>query len=75
MSSLEQNRSKTSLVIAAFAVVIGVGVESTKLLTYSTSTKLAELLGSTPAEFPGDHGGFMGAPIEFADALRRVLAG
>jgi pimeloyl-ACP methyl ester carboxylesterase len=56
-------------------VVIGVGVDSTKLLTYSTSTKLAELLGSIPAEFPGDHGGFMGAPIEFADALRRVLAG
>jgi pimeloyl-ACP methyl ester carboxylesterase len=54
-------------------VVIGVGVDSTKLLTYDTSTKLAELLGNTPAEFPGDHGGFMGAPTEFADALRQVL--
>lgn len=55
-------------------VVIGVGVDSTKLLTYDTSAKLAELLGGTPAEFPGDHGGFMGAPTEFADALRKVLA-
>lgn len=54
-------------------VVIGIGVESRNLLTYNTSTKLAELLGSTPAEFPGDHGGFMGAPIEFADTLRKVL--
>jgi hypothetical protein len=55
-------------------VVIGVGADSTKLLTYDTSTKLAELLGSTPAEFPGDHGGFMGAPTEFADAMRKVLS-
>jgi pimeloyl-ACP methyl ester carboxylesterase len=56
-------------------VVIGVGVESTKLLTYNTSTTLAGLLGSTPAGFPGDHGGFMGAPTEFADAMRKVLTG
>jgi pimeloyl-ACP methyl ester carboxylesterase len=55
-------------------IVIGIGVDSGKLLTYRTSTTLAELLGSAPAEFPGDHGGFMGAPVEFADTLRRVLA-
>jgi pimeloyl-ACP methyl ester carboxylesterase len=54
-------------------VVIGIGVDSGNLLTYRTSTALAELLGSTPAEFPGDHGGFMGAPTEFADTLRKVL--
>ena len=29
---------------------------------------LAELLGNTTVEFPGDHGGFMEAPTEFADA-------
>jgi pimeloyl-ACP methyl ester carboxylesterase len=55
-------------------VVIGIGVDSGHLLTYRTSTALAELLGNTPAEFPGDHGGFLGAPEEFADALRKVLA-
>ena len=54
-------------------VVVGIGVDSGNLLTYRTSVALAELLGSTPAEFPGDHGGFMGAPIEFADTLRKVL--
>jgi pimeloyl-ACP methyl ester carboxylesterase len=55
-------------------IVVGIGVDSGKLLTYRTSTALAELLGSTPVEFPGDHGGFLGAPTEFADALRRALA-
>jgi pimeloyl-ACP methyl ester carboxylesterase len=54
-------------------VVIGIGVDSGKLLTCRTSTALAALLGATPAEFPGDHGGFMGAPVEFADTLRKVL--
>jgi pimeloyl-ACP methyl ester carboxylesterase len=54
-------------------VVIGIGVDSGRLLTDQTSRALATLLGSTPAEFPGDHGGFLGAPEEFADALRRVL--
>lgn len=55
-------------------VVIGIGVNSGNLLTYRTSTALCELLGSTPVEFPGDHGGFLEAPTEFADTLRQVLA-
>ena len=54
-------------------VVIGIGVDSGRLLTYRTSVALCELLGSTPVEFPGDHGGFLGAPTEFADTLRMVL--
>jgi hypothetical protein len=54
-------------------VVVGIGAESGKLLTHRTSTALAELLGSAPAEFPGDHGGFMGVPAEFAQTLREVL--
>ena len=54
-------------------VVVGIGADSGKLLTYRTSTALAELLGSAPASFPGDHGGFMGAPVEFAETLRDVL--
>lgn len=54
-------------------VVIGIGADSARLLTYQTSVTLCGLLGSTPVEFPGDHGGFLSAPTEFADTLRRVL--
>jgi pimeloyl-ACP methyl ester carboxylesterase len=54
-------------------VVVGIGADSGKLLTYRTSMALCDLLGSTPAEFPGDHAGFMGAPTEFAETLRQVL--
>ncbi|MEU4259191.1 alpha/beta hydrolase [Streptomyces fradiae] len=56
-------------------VVVGVGAASAGLLTYPTSMALAELLGTTPVEFPGDHGGFLGQPEEFAGTLRRVLRG
>src|SRR6478735_7813412 len=55
-------------------VVIGVGADSRQLLTYGTSVALCELLGSTPVEFPGDHGGFLGATTAFADTLRTVLS-
>jgi pimeloyl-ACP methyl ester carboxylesterase len=54
-------------------VVVGIGADSGKLLTYRTSAALAELLGATPAEFPGDHGGFMSAPAEFARVLKGLL--
>ena len=54
-------------------VVVGIGADSGPLLTYRTSVALCERLGTTPVEFPGDHGGFMGAPAEFADTLRTVL--
>ena len=56
-------------------VVIGIGVDSSRLLTYRTSIATAELLGCPTVEFPGDHGGFMGAPDAFANRLREVLAG
>jgi pimeloyl-ACP methyl ester carboxylesterase len=55
-------------------VVVGIGVDSGRLLTYRTSVALCESLGTTPVEFPGDHGGFMGAPKEFADVLRTLLS-
>jgi pimeloyl-ACP methyl ester carboxylesterase len=55
-------------------IVVGIGVDSGRLVTYRTSVALCELLGSTPVAFPGDHGGFMGAPEEFAAALRTVLS-
>jgi pimeloyl-ACP methyl ester carboxylesterase len=54
-------------------VVVGVGAESGKLLTQRTSAALAERLGTEPAEFPGEHGGFMEQPEAFADTLRKLL--
>lgn len=56
-------------------VVLGIGVESGDLLTYRTTTALADRLGAPAVEFPGDHGGFMGETDAFADVLRKVLAG
>lgn len=54
-------------------VVVGIGADSGPLLTLRTSTALAHQLGTDGVEFPGDHGGFMSHPVEFADALREVL--
>jgi pimeloyl-ACP methyl ester carboxylesterase len=55
-------------------VVVGIGAASGSLLTYRTSVALAEQLGTPPVDFPGDHGGFIGQPAEFAQTLRTVLA-
>lgn len=55
-------------------IVIGLGADSGHLLTHRTSVAVAERLGVKTTEFPGDHGGFMGAPGEFARRLREVLA-
>ena len=55
-------------------VVVGIGAASGGLLTFRTSTALADQLGTPPVEFPGDHSGFIGQPEEFAKALREVLA-
>jgi pimeloyl-ACP methyl ester carboxylesterase len=54
-------------------VVVGIGATSAGLITYRTSVALADLLGVQPVEFPGDHGGFITAPDEFADVLRATL--
>lgn len=58
---------------SATRVVIGIGDESGHLITHRTSTVLAQLLGSAPVAFPGDHGGFLARPAEFADVLNKVL--
>ncbi|MFR9799266.1 alpha/beta fold hydrolase [Streptomyces sp. MS06] len=65
----------SALTAGPTSVVVGVGAASAGLLTYPTSTALAELLGTTPVEFPGDHGGFLEQPKEFAETLRQVLTG
>lgn len=56
-------------------VIVGIGADSGRLVTYRTSTALADLLGSTCVEFPGDHGGFLAAPAEFAQRLTELLRG
>lgn len=56
-------------------VVVGIGADSSHLLTFRTSVALANELGVEPVIFPGDHGGFIGAPGAFADVVRSVLAG
>ena len=54
-------------------IVIGIGADSAHLVTSRTSAALAELLGVEPVDFPGDHGGFIGAPGAFADRLREII--
>jgi pimeloyl-ACP methyl ester carboxylesterase len=61
-----------ALKAAPARVVVGIGADSGSLDTYKTSTALAELLGTAPAEFPGGHAGFLGYPKEFAEVLRMV---
>lgn len=57
-------------------VVIGVGDASTdRQYAYRSAVVLAERLGTPPAVFPGDHGGFVGRPADFAVALDRALRG
>lgn len=56
-------------------IVVGLGARSGHLLTDPTTRALAALLHREPVAFPGDHGGFIGAPGEFADTLRAVLSG
>jgi pimeloyl-ACP methyl ester carboxylesterase len=59
--------------LATARVVVGIGADSAQLITYRTSTALADLLGAPPAEFPGDHGGFLSHTDEFAKRLIEVL--
>ena len=63
-------------------VVIAAGAESSGELAYRAAVALAERIGTTPVEFPGNHGGFLGGeygmtgdPDAFATTLRAVLGG
>lgn len=57
------------------AVVVAVGDSSGGQIARRSAVALAERLGTPTVGFPGDHGGFMGDVVGFADALRRALAG
>jgi len=62
-----------ALKAAQTRIVVGVGATSKGQLAHRTGLALAEKLGVDPVVFPGDHGGFMGQPGEFAQALQEVL--
>lgn len=62
-------------------VVVAAGIESKDTLTWRTAVAAATALGQEIAEFPSDHGGFLGGefgqhgqPEAFAARLREVLA-
>ncbi|MCX2711040.1 alpha/beta fold hydrolase [Mycolicibacterium sp. J2] len=55
-------------------IVVALGAQSGHLLTDATTRALATLLHREPVIFPGDHGGFLSAPGEFATTLRTVLS-
>jgi pimeloyl-ACP methyl ester carboxylesterase len=63
-------------------IVVGVGAESSQVMTGRTSVAVAGRLGTPPVTFPGDHGGFLGGeygqrgePDAFAATLRQLLSG
>jgi pimeloyl-ACP methyl ester carboxylesterase len=55
-------------------IVVGVGEASAGQLANRTALALAEQLGTTPVEFPGDHGGFLAQPEPFARQLAQLFA-
>jgi pimeloyl-ACP methyl ester carboxylesterase len=66
---------------ASTRIVMAAGVESEGTMASRGAFAVAERLGTTPASFPGDHGGFFGGeygqagePDAFAAKLREVLA-
>jgi hypothetical protein len=56
-------------------ILVGVGAESGRLPTFQTSISLAELLGTSPIQFPGDTFGYLQHPVEFAEVLARLIMG
>ena len=54
-------------------IVVGIGEDSAGQLCDRASRALAELLGSEPVLFPGDHIGFVDHPAEFEGRLRALL--
>ena len=63
-----------ALSAASTKIVVGIGATSAGQLAHRGGLALAEHLGLTPTEFPGDHGGFAGEAPAFAERLRQILA-
>jgi hypothetical protein len=58
---------------SAAHIVMAAGLESAGEPPARCSTAVADLLGSSPVVFPGDHGGFGNRSAEFAARLSGVL--
>jgi pimeloyl-ACP methyl ester carboxylesterase len=56
-------------------VVVACGATSKGQLANRAAVALADQLGTTVAEFPGDHGGFAAMPEQFGRVLNQVLSG
>jgi clorobiocin biosynthesis protein CloN7 len=55
-------------------IVVAAGATSKGQLANRSAVALASQLGTQVAEFPGDHGGFLAMPEQFARELARVLS-
>jgi clorobiocin biosynthesis protein CloN7 len=58
---------------ASTRVVVAGGTTSKGQLANRTAVALADQLGTTVVDFPGDHAGFMALPDQFGRVLDQVL--
>jgi clorobiocin biosynthesis protein CloN7 len=58
---------------ASTRIVVAGGATSKGQLANRTAVALADRLGTTVVDFPGDHGGFLAFPEQFGRLLDRVL--
>jgi clorobiocin biosynthesis protein CloN7 len=58
---------------ASTRIVVAGGATSKGQLANRTAVALADQLGATVVDFPGDHGGFLAFPEQFGRLLDRVL--
>ena len=54
-------------------IVVAAGAASKGQLANRTAVALADQLGTSVVEFPGDHGGFLAFPEPFGRVLDQVL--
>jgi len=62
-----------ALQAASTRIVVAGGTASKGQLANRTAVALAERLGTTVVDFPGDHGGFLALPDQFGRVLDQVL--
>ena len=58
---------------ASTRIVVAGGATSKGQLANRTAVALADQLGTTVVDFPGDHGGFLAFPEQFGRLLDQVL--
>ncbi len=56
-------------------IIVAVGEVSEGRFPHKSAMELAKRLGTQAVLFPGEHGGFLTHPAEFAERLHRMLAG